>query len=75
MSMSNVEALRRSVNTMTDIASEKIIRIDFEDIFLEFSTLLEPMIIGKSGNIQGASIVRIPANTAIPKNNMLINLT
>lgn len=75
ISMSNVEALRRSVNTMTDRASEKIILIDFEDIFLESSTVLEPIITGSKGSMHGASIVRTPANTAIPKNNILINLT
>jgi len=70
ISINKVEAFSTKVKIITERAKEKIIRMDFLDIFLEVSTLLDPMMIGSKGNIHGASIVKIPAKTEMKKNSM-----
>jgi hypothetical protein len=73
ISINKVEVLSNNVNTITDKAKEEIILIDFFEIVLDESTLLDPITTGNKGNIQGASIVNIPAKTDMRKNN-IINL-
>lgn len=69
--ISSVEAFKRSVNTITDTESEPIITIDRLDMCRP-STSDEPMMIGSSGNIQGAKTVSTPASIDISKKIILL---
>lgn len=74
ISISSVDALRSSVKIITDTDSDPITTSDRLDIRRP-SVSDEPITIGSSGNIQGASTVSIPASTAIRKKIILLYLS
>jgi hypothetical protein len=73
ISIRSVEAFRRIVNRITEIERDPITTSDRLDI-RRFSVSEDPMTIGKSGKMHGASTVSIPASIDIRKNIILLYL-
>jgi hypothetical protein len=73
ISMRSVDALRRRVNRMTEKESDPITTRDLLEIRRP-SVSEDPMMIGRSGKIHGASTVSIPASMAIKKKIILLYL-
>ena len=70
ISINNELALRRSVKSTIEIASDPTTTKSL--LLLGVVSEIEcPMITGRSGKMHGASIVRTPAINEINKNNML----
>ena len=75
MSIRSVEALRRSVNTITDTESEAMIVNAFAFLGLVPSVPDAPITIGRSGSTQGARIVSTPAATESKKKVIVLVVT
>ena len=72
MSISRVLAFKISVKNIIERANEPVIN---NGLCIHFSCTLQPIIIGRSGKTQGASMVNMPAKKDASSSSIIIYLT